>query len=71
MQAEIAISGRADSFLQAAHVGRTKRAHQVTAAALHILQHKAHDKYKERATALSQEPLEFEAWCNLRVQKYP
>ena len=38
VQAEIATAGIADSFLRASHVGRTKYAHQVTAAALHILQ---------------------------------
>ena len=54
-----------------AHVGRTRHAHQVTAASLDILQHKAHDKYKERATVEHEEPLEFEAWCNLAVQSCP
>ncbi len=34
---EIATAGKAESFLQAAHVGRTRYAHQVTAATLHIL----------------------------------
>lgn len=68
VQAERATAGTADSFLRAVHVGRTKHAHLVTAAALHILQYKAHDKYKERATA---EPLEFEAWCNPRAQNCP
>ena len=38
VQAEITTAGTADSFLRAAHVTRTRRAHQVTAAALYILQ---------------------------------
>ena len=38
VQAEIATPGTADSFLRAAHVTRTERAHQITATTLHILQ---------------------------------
>ena len=38
VQAEIATPGTADSFLRAAHVTRTRRAHQITATTLHILQ---------------------------------
>ncbi len=39
--------GTADSFLQAAHASRTRRAHQVTVAALYILKHRANDRYCE------------------------
>lgn len=46
VQAEIATAGTADSFLRATHVARTRRAHQVTAAALHILKHRAYDSYR-------------------------
>ena len=60
VQAEIATTGTADSFLRASHVGRTKHARQVTAAALHILQHRAYT-YKNKVTAGNQEPLDFEA----------
>ena len=42
---------------------------KVTAAALHILQHKAHSKYKERASPGLQ--WIFEPRCNQRVQNYP
>ena len=45
MQAEIAMPGTADSFLRAAHVTRTIIAHQITATALHILQHRAHERH--------------------------
>ena len=41
-QADIVTSGTAESLLGATHVGRTRRAHQVTAAALYDLQHKAY-----------------------------
>ena len=71
VQAEIASAGTADSFLRAAHVSRTRRAHQVTVAALHILQHRAYDIYNERATARDEEPLEFEAWCDQRAAACP
>jgi hypothetical protein len=40
-QANIATSGKADSFLKATHLGRTRHAHQVTACALYVLMHKA------------------------------
>jgi len=42
VQAEITSAGTADSFLQASHVSRTRRAHQVTAAALSTLQRRAY-----------------------------
>ena len=45
VQAEIATAGTADSFYRASHVMRTRRAHQLTAAALHILKHRAYDHY--------------------------
>ncbi len=65
--AEIATIGKAKSFLQAAHVGRTRYAHQVTAATLHILQRKAYSNYICR----HQESMEFTAWCNKRIEKCP
>ena len=37
VQADIASHGKADSFLKASHVSRTRHAHQVTAAALYTL----------------------------------
>ena len=45
VQAEIATPGKADSFLRAAHGTRTRRAHQITATALHILQHPAYERH--------------------------
>ena len=38
VQAGVAKVGMADSFLKASHITRTRHAHQVTAAALFILQ---------------------------------
>ena len=45
VQAKITMPGIARSFLRAVHVAHTKRAHEVTAAALYILQHRAYDHY--------------------------
>ena len=57
VQAAITTAGTADSFLCAAHVVRTRRAHQVTAAALCILQYWA---YNNRDTYTKYEPLGFD-----------
>ena len=45
VQADIATTGTADSFLSVAHVARTRRAHQVTLAALYILKFRAYNRY--------------------------
>ena len=45
VEANVASSGIADSFLKASHVKRTRRAHQVTACALYILLQKANTQY--------------------------
>ncbi|KAG7163357.1 hypothetical protein Hamer_G004492 [Homarus americanus] len=59
VQIDIASPGTANSFLKAAHVTRTRRGHQITAATLNILQHKAYGKYTEDAQSDGHEPLEF------------
>jgi len=46
--AGVATQGIAESFLTASHVTRTRRAHQVTAASLHILKKKAYITYKDK-----------------------
>ncbi len=45
VQAEISTAGTADSLHRVAYVMRIRRAHQITAAALHILQHCAYNRY--------------------------
>ena len=45
VQADIATVGTADSLHRAIHVMRTRKPHQITAAALYILQHYAYDHY--------------------------
>ena len=66
-QANIATPGTADSFLTAAHVTRTRHAHQVTASALSILMHKAYDAYTCEVSI----PESFDEWCTKRVEASP
>ena len=47
VQAGVATSGTADSFLKASHVTRTRRAHQITASSLYILLQKAYNEYTQ------------------------
>ena len=47
---EIASAGKAESFLNTSHVTRTRYAHQVTAATLHILMTKAYEKHSIEKT---------------------
>ncbi len=42
---EVTTPGTADSFLKVSHITKTRHAHQVTAAALYILQQKAYNSY--------------------------
>ncbi|KAJ8395934.1 hypothetical protein AAFF_G00026420 [Aldrovandia affinis] len=71
VQAEIATAGTADSFLRASHVLRTRRAHQVTAAALYILQHRAYNHYCLGETRDAEDLPEFEDWCCQRGEDIP
>ena len=45
VEAGIATSGRAEAMLSASHAKRTRYAHQVTAASLHVLQQSAYQTY--------------------------
>ena len=71
VQAEIATVGMADSLHKASHVMRTRKAHQITAAALYILQHRAYDHYSLTCSKDNQTPADFEAWCAERKQNCP
>ena len=65
-QAEVASSGTADSYLKAAHLTRTRHAHQVTLLTLHILQKEAFmlsEGPKDNASAM--------AWRNDMQKKSP
>ena len=61
----------ADSLLKATHVMRTRRAHQITAAALHILQHHAYDHYSLSCLKENQTQMSFEAWHDERKLNCP
>ena len=50
-----------NSFVNAGHVTRTRRAHQITAAALYIMQHLAYQKYLCALTE-DQQRLQFKEW---------
>ncbi len=69
VQAQIVTVGMADSLKKASHVMRTRRAHQVTVAALYILQHCAYDHYS--LTCSEDAPLDFDSWCDERKQNFP
>ena len=66
-QAGVASPGTADSFLKAAHVKRTARAHQLTACALYNLRHQAFLEYQHS----QQETLSFDNWCHERADRSP
>ena len=71
-QAEVTTKGTADSFIHASHVARTRRAHQVTASSLYILQRQARERDKEstdREAPVSEES--FTEWCEQRSKAHP
>ncbi|KAJ8027926.1 hypothetical protein HOLleu_30023 [Holothuria leucospilota] len=70
VQAGVATSGTADSFLKASHVTRTRRAHQVTASSLYLLQQSAYREYIQTLEDAS-EVLPFEDWCDARSDACP
>ena len=68
--ASVASSGVADSFLSASHITRTRWAHQVTAASLHILMKKAYEEYsKSDETDGPVRP--FNEWRDEKMKKCP
>ena len=71
VQAEIATPGTADSFLRAAHVTRTRRAHQITATTLHILQRRAYTRHYMTDFDDVEYLPEFEDWCQRRAKDIP
>ena len=68
VQAEIATAGIADSLHKASHVMRTRKAHQITAAALYILQHHAYENYSLTCLKDGQTQMD---WCDERKQNCP
>ena len=64
VQADIATVGMADPLYRATHVMRTRKIHQITLAALYILQRHAYDHYALTSEQNGQPPVDFEAWCD-------
>ena len=71
VQADIATVGTADSLHRATHVMRTRKAHQITAAALYILQQHAYDHYTLTCAEKGELPVGFEAWHDERKRSCP
>ena len=71
VQADIATVGTADSLHRATHVMCTRKAHQITAAALYILQHHAYDHYTLTCAEKGELPVGFEAWHDERKRSCP
>ena len=69
VQANIASPGQVDSFVKGSNVKRTRRAHQVTEAALYSLLRQAYDEYKQTETL--EEALSFSDWCRRKTQALP
>ena len=59
------------SVHKASHVTRTRKAHQITAAALYILQHHAYENYSLTCLKDGQTQMDFKAWCDERKQNCP
>ena len=70
VDADVVTPGTAESFLKVSHLAKTRRAHEITAAALYILQQSAYDHYKA-ALSTSEVPLEFSAWCGKMASTQP
>ena len=70
-QAGIASSGTAESFLKASHLSRTRRMHQVSAAALHLAKRHAYEEYHDAISAENEDPLSFEEWQNDKEANIP
>lgn len=66
-QVDIASAGTAEAFLHASHLTKTRRAHQVTAAALYQLQQKAYKHLESHRI----ESKDFPEWCSLESLRHP
>ena len=74
MQAKIAISGTAGSFIKATHVTKTRHPHEVTAACLYALIQRAYTDYSTSVSPNQNEvdeedALSFQEWCSMPANK--
>ena len=70
VNADVTSCGKADAMLHAAHVTRTRHAHQVTAVCLYILQRRAYDLYVASQSNESDCP-DFMTWCLNKANTCP
>ena len=70
VQADIANSGTANSFIHARHVTKTRHAHQLTAASLYTLLQQAYseDCTPDDSNAMQPDSPPFEEWCIQRAK---
>lgn len=70
VQADIASSGTANSFVNASHVTKTRHAHQETAASLYTLLQQAYseDVMSSDTDIVQPDNLPFEEWCMQRAE---
>ena len=71
VEADIASSGTAESFLSASSVTRTRQAHQITASCMYKLLKDAYKYYSNEAVATADATLSFETWCQKRLKVSP
>ena len=64
VEADVASSGTADSFLFATNVTKTRQAHQVTACSFFQLLKKVYSSYLAEHSDDDEEASSFEEWCN-------
>ena len=73
VKANVSTSGTADAVLKASHVTQCRYGHQVTAAALYILQKRAHDQYLHDLVSHDddEDPLDFITWAVRMSEEHP
>ena len=67
--ADVTTEGRADSLLRGSDTARAQWAHQVTGAALFVLQTEVYSAYREITEA--EDILPFSQWCGEMAKKHP
>ena len=71
VEADIASSGTAESFLSTSSVTRTRKAHQITASCLYKVLKDAYEYYCNEAGTIAGTILSFEDWCQKRLKESP
>jgi hypothetical protein len=69
VNANVVSAGRSEALLQASHVARTRYCHQVTVAALHILQQQAYVSNQNLQSDTA--AMNMSEWCIEQAEKFP